>query len=334
MQIEEAYSALYALVEAKRADHFIFTSSGAEGVNHTVFSAYLDITRKMGKNHFICSVLDEAPAIMAMSRLSEMGCVHEMVPANDKGIITAEAVAEMITPRTALVSISWSTALTGVIQPVAEIAQVCRERGILFHVEATHVLGKGYYTLESSGADILTFDGLPGTGGLFIREGMEMSPLILGGSEQAYMRAGNLYLPALIEAGKWAKECLRFRDHFCIEIARLRNRFEELVGEGLFSDQNRLPHISAQLFPGAASDALCYLLQRRGVQNATFGGNRLQHMMHLLQACGMDEKTVHSGLSFSFSHDTTEEEVEKVAERTLEIVEQLRGYSTQLMDVV
>ncbi len=333
MEIEEAYSALYALVEAKKEDHFIFTSSGAEGVNHAVFAAYLDITRKAGKNHFVCGALDEAPAICSMSRLSEAGCLHEMAPANAAGIITPQAIAETLTPRTAMVSLSWANGLTGVIQPVQEIAEVCRERGVLFHVEATHVVGKGYYTLESSGADLLTFDGIPGTGAFFIREGVEISPLILGGEEQAHMRAGRLNIPLLLEFGRTAKEALRFRDHLCMEISRLRDRFEAHFSTSvLFSDQERLPHVSAHIFPGVTSDALLYKLNRRGVQNATFGGNRFQHMMHILKACGIEEPEVHSGLSFTFNRDTTEEEVDTIAERTLEIVEELASYSKELME--
>ncbi|MCH9627526.1 MAG: Cysteine desulfurase IscS [Chlamydiales bacterium] len=324
MKIEEAYEALYQLVEAKHAAHFILTSSGAEGVNHAVFAAYLDQTRKTGKNHFISASTDEAPAIMAMSRLSELGCIHEMAPVNEEGIVTAHAIAETLTPRTAMVSLSWANGLTGVVQPVAEIAQVCRERGVLFHVEATHVIGKGYYTLESSGADLLTFDGLPGTGGLFIREGVEISPLIVGGDEQAHMRAGSLNVPGLLALGQQAKEQLRFRDHLCMEGARLRDRFEEKVGKGFCSDQERVPHISAQIFPGVASDCLLYLLKRRGIRNASFGGGSFQHLKHILEACGLEGVERHCGMSFSFSHETTEEEVNQGAKRVLEIVEQVQ----------
>lgn len=330
MHHEEAYASIYALLEAKKGDHFIFTSSGAEGVNHAVFAAYLDITRKMGKNHFICGSLDEAPAILSMSRLRELGCVHELAPANREGCISAQAVAETLTPRTAMVSLSWANGLTGVIQPVAEIAKVCKERGVLFHVEATHVLGQGYYTLESSGADLLSFAGGAGMGGLFIKEGVEMSPLILGGSEQGGMRAGTVNPAALIQLGSLAKEWVRFRDHVCIEVARLRDRFESQVGKPLHAEQERLPNISAQLFPGLNSEALLYMLNRRGVRCASCGGNGLQQMRHLLQATGVQAPDIYSSLSFAFSRETSEEEVDKMGERTLEIVEQLRGLSHEL----
>ncbi|MEZ5315161.1 MAG: aminotransferase class V-fold PLP-dependent enzyme [Chlamydiales bacterium] len=331
MELKEAYTILYNLVGANKEDHFIFTSSGAESVNHAVLATYLDVTRKTGKNHFISGVVDEAPAIMAMSRLTDLNCTYVTAPVDRFGQISAQAVMETLTPRTAMVSLSWANRLTGVIQPVAEIGELCRDRGIVFHVDATHVLGKGEYTLEASKADLLTFDGfIDGTGGLFMRAGVEMSPLILGGNEQAQMRAGRINLAGLHMLAKAAQEAMRFCDHFGLEVARLRNQFEEIIGPGLFFEKTRLPHISAHIFSGVTSDALLYLLNRRGIDHATFGGNHLQHLMHILRECGVEGQDIHSGLSFSFSHDITQKDIEKTAKETLEVVKHLRSLSHEL----
>lgn len=328
--IKEAFLALYAFAGAKKEDHFIFTSSGAEGVNHAIFSAYLDITRKTGKNHFLCSSLDEAPAIMAMSRLQEAGCVFQMVPASKEGKITKQAVAEMLTPRTAMLSMSWASGLTGVLQPVLEIAELCRERGIIFHVEATHVLGKGDFSFADSGADILTFSGGPqGTGGLFFRDNSEISPFILGGDDQGGMRGGPFSFSGLIELAKWAKEERGYSDHYGMETARLKALFEELILERspsaklLFHQVERMPHITSFLFPGAASDALAFLLNKQGV-HATFGGNAFQHFVHVLKACAVAEPDCHCGLSFGFSPHLSEEEVVMGAEKVSQAVLQLQ----------
>ena len=335
--LREAYLALYALAGARLENHFIFTSSGAEGINHAIFAAYLDITRKTGKNHFLCTSLDEAPAIMAMSRLQELGCLFQMIPANPECQITPKEVAEMLTPRTAMLSMSWVNGLTGVVQPVSSIAKICKERGILFHVDATHALGKGDFTFDESGADLLTFNGSrAGTGGMFIRKGTEISPLILGGKEQGQMRGGTFNASALIELAKWAKEERAHSDHYTLETARLRNHFEQLVCsrlplvKPLFQAQDRVSHITSFIFPGATSDALLYLLQQKGVF-ATFGGNSFQHFSHILKACGLCEPDCHSGLSFSFSYETTEEQVELGVERLVEVVNSLQKYSAYIM---
>ena len=331
--IKEAFLNLYTFVGAKKSDHCIFTSSGAEGVNHAVFAAYLDITRKTGKNHFLCSAVDEAPAIMAMSRLQEAGCVFQMVNPDREGRVSKRAVADMLTPRTAMLSISAASGLTGVLQPVSEIAELCHERGVLFHVEATHVLGKRDFSFEESSADILTFNGAPqGTGGLFFKENSEISPLILGGSEQGGMRGGSLSFSGLVELAKWAKEESAHTDHYGMEIARLKSLFEELMiqhlpsAKILFQYVPRVPHITSFLFPGASSDSLCYLLKQKGV-HATFGGNGFQHFSHVLKACGVPEPECHCALSFGFSLQTTEEEITLGVERIAETAFQLQNCS-------
>lgn len=338
--LREAFRSLYTFVDAKDQDHFVFTSSGAEAVNHAVFSTYLDVTRKTGKNHFLCLNTDEAAAIMALSRLQELGCVFQMVPVNKAGVVTKQAVAEMITPRTAFLSMSVVNGLTGVIQPVAEIADLCKERGIVFHVDATHVLGKIPFTFEESGADVLTFDGYkPCGGGLFFRDGFEMSPFILGGNEQAQMRGGAFSPNQLIEMAEEAKQSLEYRDHVCLEIARLKMHFEALLCESiegaevLFEKSERVPHITSLQFPGVTSDALCYLLQQKGVY-ATFGGNHFQHILHILKASGIEEPMCHSALSFAFSHTTTEQQIEQGAQIIIETAKGLQKCSQFLMEQV
>ncbi|MFZ0565248.1 MAG: aminotransferase class V-fold PLP-dependent enzyme [Chlamydiales bacterium] len=335
--LKEAYQAIYDLVGAKAENHFIFTSSGAEAVNHAVFAAYLDIARKTGKNHFITSNVDEAPAIMAMGRLQEMGCVYEMAQAEKEGRVTLGSIADAITPRTAMLSLSWANGLTGVVQPVYEIAELCRDRGILFHVEATHVLGKEGYTLESSGADILTFNGEElhaprRTGGLFIRSGIEISPMIMGGEEQGGMLGGSIDGAGLIGLAQACKEILASSDALAIEGARLRNRFETLVGEGtaLFKQSERLPNITAMIFPPVVSETLLYRLNVRGVF-ATAGGGHFQQIRHILKASGIEAPFCHSGLSFAFSQDTTEKEIERGAAIINEEVIKLKNYSEGLL---
>lgn len=336
--LREAYGLIYDFAGAKKEDHFIFTSSGAEAVNHAIWAAYLDITRKTGKNHFLCSALDEAATIMAMGRLQEVGSLFQMVAPRPEGFVTVKEVAEMLTPRTAMLSLSWANGLTGVIQPLVEIADLCRERDILFHVEGTHVLGKGNFSFLETGADLLTFNGpYPGTGGMFIREGLEISPLILGGNEQGKMRGGAFSVNGLIEMAKWAKDEKEHADHYSIEIARLRSYFEELICKHLpnvtplfYAQERRVSHITSFLFPGAASDSLYYLLSQKGVYTS-FGGNHFQHFVHILRGCGVPEPDCHSGLSFTFSHSTTQEEIEKAAEKVIETVCQLRKYSQNLI---
>lgn len=316
----ESLRSIYSLIGAEEADHFVFTSSGAEAVNHVIFSTYFDITRATGKNQFITSHLDEAPAIMSIGRLEKIGCVSKMCQANTQGMITAEAIAETITPRTALVSLSWANGLTGVINPVSEIATLCHERGIRFHLDATHVLGKLFYELADVGAHLITFNGdhlhaPKGTGGLYIKHGVICSPFIYGGVEQAGHRAGSFNIPGLIALGQAAAEALDSRDLLCTEVARLRDKLEHGVMQEFpdavpfFRDQERLPHCTAIAFPGILNEAMLYALNRKHVF-ASIGGGSFQQIGLVLAACGIPETLGQSTLSFSLSRETTEAEID------------------------
>lgn len=340
--IAESLKAIYAMIGAKEGDDFIFTSSGAEAVNHVIMSAYHDITRNTGKNHFVTSKIDEAPAIMAIGRLEQMGCVGKMVLANKQGVIEAQAIADSISPRTAMVSLSWANALTGVINPVSEISEICKERGILFHLDVTHVLGKLYYKLEDVGADIITFNGdnlhaPKGTGGIHIREGLHCSPFILGGIEQAGHRAGSYSVAGLVALGVAANELVDCRDMLCTETARLRDRLESGLLEALpdaqpcFRDHERIPNGTAIMFPGVSNEALLYVLNKKGVY-ASIGGGTFQQIALILAASGVEEMLAQTAINFTLSRETTEEEIDRAVVIIVEAVKKLRQSSVKLIN--
>lgn len=317
---KEAYTALYALVGAKTTDHFLFTSSGDEAINHVAFAAYIDIARKTGKNHFVTSSLGEAAAILAFHRLQELGCTVDMAHASPDGCMTVEMLREAITPRTALLSLPSACALTGVIQPLDDIATLCQERGIMLHVDATHTLASIPFSFEDSGIDILTFDGAPlhaprGTGGLFWRHGISLSPLILGFSEQSALRGGSIFSPLLGSLGSAAQEIVATRDFLSLEMARLRDLLEEEIAariraaHPLFREQNRLPHITTINFTKVFGEALLYLLTHRGL-TASIGGGRFQRLTELLKKA---THTCPTAISFALSRYTTQEEIERAS---------------------
>lgn len=337
--IEESLRSIYTLLDAKETETVVFTSSGAEAVNHVFQAVYHDVTRLTGKNQFMASNLDEAPALMTIGRLEEWTCVGKMVQANASGKVTPDAVHEMINPRTALVSISWANGLTGVINPIAEISTLCKEKNVLFHVDATHILGKLYFQLGDIAPAFMTFNGdhlhaPKGTGGLYIKEGVKCSSFILGGMDQGGKRAGVLNVPGLVGLGEAAKEALDARDLVCTEVARLRDFFEaEILSQVkhshvFFQEQERLPHISAIAFPGITNEALLYALNRKGVY-ASIGGSNFQQLGLLLTASGIHESLAYSAISFSLSRETTEEDVSRAVEIIVECVSKLRKLSAQ-----
>lgn len=338
--LEEAYRSIYALLGASENDNFVFTSSGAEAVNQAIHSIYSEVTRATGKNQFLIANTDEAPALMAISRLEELGCIGKMVKVDANGVVSAEAVADAITPRTALVSLSWANGLTGVINPVGEVSTLCQERGIKLHLDATHVLGKLYYEMSDIAPDYMTFNGdvlhaPKGTGGLYIKAGNKCRALINGGNEQGGLRGGAVNVPALAALGYAAREALDARDLLCTEVARLRDHFEAGVLRGFpdaipfFQKEERLPHCSAIAFPGVVNEALLYALNRKDVF-ASIGGGDFQQLGLVLMASGIEETIAHSAISFSFSRETTEEEVDLAVEVIADCANKLRKISRKL----
>lgn len=337
------FKRLYQALGAKEEDTVILTSSGAEAVNHVLFSVYYTITLATGKNQFITSNLDEAPAIMAVSRLEQMGCLGKMVAATQEGIINAADVAEALSPRTALVSLSWANGLTGVIQPLTDIARLCKERGILLHIDATHVFGKLFFDLEEIEADFITFNGdqlhaPKGTGGLYIKQGIKCAPFIIGGAEQGGLRAGPLNMPGLVALAHAAQEALENRDFICTEIARLRDRLEAGIVKGFpdaipfFKNRERLPHCTAIAFPGIANEALLFALNRKGVC-ASIGGGIFQQLGFILGASGIDPSIAYSALSFSLSRYTTESEIERAIAIIVESAQALNQISQKIREL-
>lgn len=339
--MEDAYRAIYALLGATEQDGFVFTSSGAEAVNQAILSTYFDVTRPTGKNQYITSSIDEAPALMSLNRMEQLGCVGKLVSPNKHGIITLEAIAEAITPRTALISLSWANGLTGTINPVAEIAKLCHERGILLHLDATHVLGKLFYEIKDIGAHLISFNGdhlhaPQGSGGLYIKSGTKCSPFIVGGLEQAGHRAGTINVPALVALGAAAIEAKDSLDLMCTEVARLRDQLERGIIEALpdavvfFADQSRLPHCTTIAFPGIANEAMLFVLNRKNLF-ASIGGGSFQQIALVLNASGIPETLAQTAISFSLSRYTTEDEIERAIVIITDAAKRLQKASKHLI---
>lgn len=326
--IYEAYQQLYRLFNAKEDDEVIFVASGAEAVNQVIQGAYFDITLPSGKNHYIVGKTDEAPALMATHRLEQAGCVATMI------LPSVQAVIESLTPRTALVSLSWGNGLTGQIQPVKEIGKILRDRGVKLHLEASHVMGKLWFDPYDIGADYISFGGdlihgPKSSGALWVRSKEKVPKLLLGGLEQDGHRAGPLDTAHLVALGEAAKEALDGLDYVSTEVARLRGKLErELLkaipeAKVLFRNQERLPHIACIAFPGCASEALLYLLHQNECL-ATMGGGSLQQIGYVLASLNVSEKEAACALSFSLSRETSDEEVERAVAIVKEAYYKLR----------
>lgn len=325
---------LYKELGAHEEDKFIFTPGGAAATNQVFLSTYLDGVRQTGRNHFITTKMEEKPVLLSIKRLEQFGCTGKSASLNSQGLLTRSALEEAITPRTSLVSLSWANGLTGVIHPIHDLAEVCREKGVALHVDASAVIGKLFFRFQDLPIDFLSFEGRKvhapfGTGGLFIKKDSSLSPLILGESQ---CNVGGLCALAT------AVETLSsYFDHLCTETARLRDKLEKGIEQGIpdscvfFKDVERLPHCSAMAFPSVGNEALLFVLHRQGVY-ASIGGGDAPLLSEILQACGVESDLTHSAISFTLSYETTEEEIDRAIEIIVESVKKMRTFSSSMRE--
>lgn len=338
--LKEAYQAIYSLLGASEEDSFVFTSSGAEAINHVINSLYFDQTLQSGRNHFITSIIEEAPPIMAIGKLEKLSCVGKMVHPDSHGRITLKAIADAITPRTALISLSLANGLTGVIHPMESISALCEERGIFFHLDVTHALGK--LDISHIKADYITFNGdhlhaPKGSGGLLIKGKKKLSPFIVGGIEQNGLRAGSFNIGILAALGEASLETMDAYDYVCTEIARLRDKFEKGIIQGLdnanvlFKDEERLPNISTMAFSGIVNELFLFNLNKRGLF-ASIGGGSFQKIELILEHCEVKKTTAQTAINFNLSRKTTEDEIDKAIEIIIDEAQKLRKMSLHIME--
>ena len=316
--VDIALKKLYHLLGASERSHFVLTPGGSEAIFQLLIHFYLDEIRQTGRNHLLTTVAEEASILLSMSRLEQLGCVTRLLPVDEKGILILSALEEALKPKTALLSISWANALTGVIQPISEIIKICHAKGVKVHVNASSIIGKLPVSFEELGADFLTFDGdkihtPQGIGGLFQRTKPHES---------------SHHVAALSSLALAVEEIERV-DY--MEIARLRDTFEAEIKHALpdsvilFQEADRLPHVSCIAFPGVMAESLLYILHCKKVY-ASLGGGQFQKLSSQLKSSGVAEEA----LSFAISHETTEDDLAEALDIIISSVRKLASLSAAL----
>lgn len=295
-------------------DTFTFTSSGAEAIASIFLSTYLDKMRLGGRNHIIISNDADVFIFRLAARLENLGCSITRIQPDKRGQITSELIEKAITPRTGLISLSWANGLTGVVNPIWDIANLAEAKDVELHIDASNVIGKLFFRFSDMPISYLTFDGEliyapKASGGLIIKEGKTLEPLI----------------PGLVPSQKGLEElstaCHVMQDDFdqmCTEIAYLRDHLETLTeAEVLYKETERLPNVTALRFPGISHELLLYHLVQEGVY-ATFGGGRMQRLPRDV-------------ISFALGRNTTAEEIEKAAALINQLTAKLSPLSKALI---
>jgi cysteine desulfurase len=334
---QEGQSARHLLEEARErvarrigatSREVVFTSSGTESSNAAIFGA-VPAGRRC---HIVTSGIEHPSVAEAIAELGRRGCEVSVVPPSRDGVVDAERMIAAIRDDTALVTLMMANNETGVVQPVAAVGRVCRERGIHFHCDAVQAAGKIPVDVAEIGCDTLALSAHKlhapkGIGALFVRRGVTLHPLLVGGAQERRRRAGTENVPLAVAFGVAASlpdESERVRE--------LRDRFESLLDESFEVTINgrgvaRLPNTSSVTFEGADAEGLVIALDLDGVAvsaGSACSSGRLEPSPVLL-AMGLTPQQARSTIRVSLSRFTTEEEIERVISILRRVVPRAAG---------
>lgn len=335
-EVELARQSVADLLGVK-ARELVFTSGGTESINLCIRGVLDAIPRNSTKRGLVTSRVEHAAVRDLAESLAKEGTPVQWLPLLDGGVVDVAALQSMLDGSIALVSVQWANNETGVTQPVADIARICSEKGVLFHCDATQWVGKEQFdSIEE--IDLLTcsahkFHGPKGVGIAWLRPGVRLKPQ-LQGSQELGRRGGTENVPAILGMGIAAAEALEWlSDPSKREAQRaLRDLFEreiitaipDAVVNGL--NRDRLWNTTNIGFPTLEAEALLMLLSERGLcasAGAACSSGSLEPSPVLL-AMGIPEPIAHGSLRFSLGRHTTREEITAAVAIVVESVRKLR----------
>lgn len=316
----------------------IFTSGGSEADNQAIRSVAA-FGKMKGKTHIISTAFEHHAVLHTLEALEKEGFTVTLLDVHEDGMVSAQQVEEAITPETCLVTIMYANNEIGTVQPIAEIGEVCRRHGVLFHTDAVQAVGHLPVNVAEQNIDMLSlsahkFHGPKGIGVLYARRGVPIFPLIHGGAQERNRRGGTENIPAIVGMAAALDEAC---DHLDEDTAKLTALRERLIA-GLSNiphsvlnghREHRLPGTVNFCFEGIEGESLLLLLDDKGVY-ASSGSACTSGSLdpsHVLLAIGRPHEIAHGSLRLSLSPDTTQEEVDYMVEAVTDVVAYLRSIS-------
>ncbi len=335
--VEAARGDVAALVGA-RADEIYFTASGTEANNFALKG--LALGQQAKGRHLVVSAIEHSSVLNSVKALERQGFSATLVPVDRAGRVDPADVAKALTKDTVLVSVMTANSEVGTIEPVAEIAALCRDRGVLVHTDAVAAAGSVPLDVKALGVDALSlagdqFYGPKGSAALFVRKGVRILPLVDGGIQEGGRRGGTENVPAIAGLGAAARSAARdmaaraaalvpLRDRLLEELPR---RIEHVVVTGSRTD--RLPHQASFCVEFVEGEAMLLFLDMNGVAASSGSActSKALKASHVLLAMGLDHATAQGSLVFSLVGETTGADVETLLEVFPPIVAKLRAMS-------
>ena len=315
-----------------------FTGGGSEADNQALLTGAL-LGAKKGKKHLITTAFEHHAVLHTMKALEKQGFTVTYLDVHEDGVVRLSDVAAAITDDTALVSVMMVNNEIGTSQPIAEIAKLCQEKGVLFHTDAVQAVGHIPVDVKALGVDMLSlaahkFHGPKGVGALYCRKGIRPEILIQGGAQERGRRGGTENMPGIVGMAAALQEAVSNLNADMVYVTALRERLIEGLSQIPHSRLNgsrnlRCPGTVNFCFEGIEGESLLLWLDAKGVA-ASSGSACTSGSLdpsHVLLALGLPHEIAHGSLRLSLGADNTEEEVDHILKVVPEVVEYLRGMS-------
>ena len=342
-KLEIAREEIAAVINASPRE-IIFTSGGSEADNQTLLTAALN-GKKQGKTHIISSAFEHHAILHMLNKIEKNGFDITLLPVHENGIVRLDELEAAIREDTCLVTIMTANTEIGTIQPIAEIGEICKKHGVLFHTDAVQAVGHLPIDVKAQNIDMLSaaahkFHGPKGVGFLYARKGIILQNLIEGGAQERGKRAGTENLPGIMAMTAALQEATANMEPNNAHIAQIRDYIIKGLSEIPHSVFNgdaaqRLPGNVNFSFEGIEGEGILLLLDQKGI-SASSGSACTSGALdpsHVLLAIGRIHDVAHGSLRLSIGEDITKEEADYIIESVKEVVAHLRSFSPVWRDL-
>lgn len=335
--LEKARSEIAAMLHAKPAEIY-FTSGGSEADNWAITQAAA-LGAKKGKKHLISTAFEHHAVLHTLEALQKQGFEVTLLPVHEDGLVRPDELEAAIREDTALVSVMYVNNEVGTVAPIAQIGEICRRKGVLFHTDAVQAAGHLPIDVEAGKIDMLSlaahkFHGPRGVGALYVRKGIPIGNLIYGGGQERGKRAGTENVPGIVGMAEALRESLEDRAQKNARVLQMREKLADAILQipktRLNGDRkNRIAGNLNFCFEGIEGESLLLYLDLQGIC-ASSGSACTSGSLdpsHVLLALGLPAEVAHGSLRLSLDETNTEEEVDYMIEKLPAVVERLRAMS-------
>lgn len=335
MAVQNARKRIASLINAEPKE-ILLTSGGTESNNTALYgTAY----KKKGK-HVVTSSIEHDAILEPCKRLERDGFQVTYLPVDKYGLVNPEDVKRVISSDTCLISIMVANNEVGTIQPIKEICKIAHENSIPMHTDAVQAVGKIPIDVKELDVDLLSIsshkiNGPKGVGALYIKNGTELDPLILGGGQENGLRSGTENVPNIVGFGKasqLAKENMKQNeDHFRTLSTKLRSRVLQEIPYVTVNGhlEKRIPNNTHFTFLGVNGEDLIIKLDENDVAASTGSACsvKTQKASHVLKAMGFSHEQITGSLRLTTGISNTEREIDDTVEILKKVVNELRAVS-------